>query len=177
MKCDGVRENFYRTSTLAVTRSLPSIAMSGTVNEHPEQVTRTGKRVNYPTQSDLYAENPSPPVRFFGKLACDYFDDDGNMYWDAFAHDKLAGWVKESCLHELIEHEFQAATDTVFFVRQSADAKSERQVFTLPDSGSTLRLYTKTNHSIVERMVISIGLRTSSSYSARSVRWMLVREM
>jgi len=139
---------------------------------------RTGTPLYAPNESDLYRENPAPPVRYIGKLACDFIDTHENLYWSVHAHDKLFEWYNKSCLKDMIEDRYNDVTDTVFFVRQNVESKREKQVFDLPEGGEDLKLTSskKPNHAYDCR-VIATGLRTTSTYAARGVRWMLVRDL
>ena len=145
-------------------------------------ITRTGARVFDPRGSSIYSVNPCPPVKYFSGIKADFTDDEGNKYWLALAHEKLAGWVTESSLMSLIESTFAAESDSLFFVRQNKVGmqKLNCQVFTLPSSSSEIQLVgAKQDHRGTWTGVVqSVGQHgSSSSYSSRRVLWMVVRNL
>lgn len=140
-------------------------------------VTKTGKPKYAPTQSALYSVNACPPVRYLGKLKFDYVDASGNRYYDVLKADHLKQWLNESILKDLIAESYDADADTVFFVRQGEESKKDCAVFTLPDAGEAITLYTRNGAVAHTGVIADVGQRSSTSYTARGVRWMLVRAL
>jgi len=141
--------------------------------EFPAKATRTGKPIYAPAESDLYSKNAAPPVKLLPR-DWDFVDADGQRYWDARAHDSLSEWVKTSIIRDLIAEQYNSATDTVFFVRQSAEQKQDNAVFTMQEDG-LLTLYARTTLAVHTCSILEVGDRASTSYKARSVRWLLAR--
>ena len=148
-----------------------------------ESITRTGQYIFRPLESDIYSVNPCPPVRFFSGLTCDYYDCDGNYYYQASSHERLSSWVNESVLSELIASNYDAKRDCVCFVRQNpkGEQKKENQVFTLP-CGSGENIVLVSNHKPDKGewwngTIVEIGERGAGvSYCARGVVWVLMRD-
>lgn len=144
-----------------------------------ERVTRKGKPLFDPQQSDIYSVNPCPPVLFLGRKECQFVDDEGCMYWDALADAQLRAWVEKSSLLGLVAHqsdvvENEKSEDRLFFIRQDAQSKKDKAVWVLPDVNSELTLHAKTNLTASRCVVKDVGQRKTASYSARAVNWILV---
>jgi len=141
--------------------------------QFPAKATRTGKPLSAPSESDLYSKNAAPGVRLLPR-DWDFVDADGQRYWDARAHDSLTEWIKTSIICDLIADQYNSATDTVFFVRQSAEQKQDNAVFTMQEDG-LLTLYARNTLAVHTCSILEVGDRASTSYKARSVRWLLAR--
>ncbi len=133
-------------------------------------ITRTGKIIYDPRASDLYAVNPCPPVKLLPKR-CDFKDKAGNCFFNVAKNKKLQAWAESSPLMDLIAGELQE-NDTLFFVRQNPERKKEGEE--LPDEGSLL-LQSTADDEVSIGQIVAVGDHTTSSYTARSVVWMLVR--
>jgi hypothetical protein len=142
--------------------------------QFPAKATRTGKPIFAPAESDLYSKNAAPPTKLLPRN-WDFIDADGHKYWDGRASDVLSEWMSVSVIRELISDNYNAETDTVLFVRQSAEQKKDNAVFTLADSGDSLTLFARNTLAVHTCVVLDVGDRASTSYKARTVRWMLVR--
>ena len=141
--------------------------------QFPARATRTGKPTSAPSQSDLYSKNAAPPVRLLPR-DFDFVDSAGHRYYDARAHDSLSEWLSISVIRDLIAYQYNSSTDTVFFVRQSAEQKQDNAVFTMQEDG-LLTLYARTTLAVHTCAILDAGDRASTSYKARGVRWLLVR--
>ena len=66
--------------------------------------------------------------------------------------------------------------DRLFFVRQNAEARKNKQVFVLPEPASTLKL-AAAQPSLEDLLcqVVLTGQSAGGGYAARSVQWLLVR--
>jgi hypothetical protein len=104
----------------------------------------------------------------------DFVDAAGHVYYDARGDDSLSEWLSLSIIRDLIADQYNGETDTVFFVRQSAEQKQDSAVFTLQDSG-LLTLYARNSLALHTCSILDVGDRASTSYKARGVRWLLVR--
>ena len=142
--------------------------------QFPAMATRTGKPIFSPAESDLYSKNAAPPTKLLPRN-WDFIDAAGHKYWDGRASDVLSEWMSVSVIRELISDNYKADTDTVLFVRQSAEQKKDNAVFTLADSGDALTLFARNTLAAHTCVVLDVGDRASTSYKARSVRWLLVR--
>jgi hypothetical protein len=65
--------------------------------------------------------------------------------------------------------------NTLFFVKQHPESKKEGAEFELQDEGQLLLQSVGKGNILHSCNVVAVGDRTSSSYNARSVVWMLVR--
>jgi hypothetical protein len=141
--------------------------------QFPAMATRTGKPIFSPAESDLYSKNAAPPTKLLPRN-WDFVDAQGNFFWDGRASDVLSEWMSVSVIRELISESYNADTDTVLFVRQNAEQKKDNAVFVLPDEG-LLTLFARNTLAVHTCVVLDVGDRASTSYKARTVRWMLVR--
>ncbi len=137
-------------------------------------ITRTGKLIDDPRASELYAKNPCPPARFLPKKS-DFKDSAGNSYVDVAKNKKLQSWADQSPLLDMIAGELQE-NDTLFFVRQNKERKKEGDDFILQDEGEILLQSTEDDETSVGR-IVAVGDHSSSGYTARSVVWMLIRDL
>jgi hypothetical protein len=141
----------------------------------PPKHTRTGKLLDAPDESALYAFNPCPRAALLPKKDLDYTDEGGRQYWDAMEHESLRAWVEKSAvLSEVVQDSYDKDSNFLFFVKQSKTQKENKEAFTLPDEGEQVTL-THAKHPDISLLarVLRVG-NSSSSYTARSVRWMLV---
>jgi len=141
--------------------------------QFPAKATRTGKPIFAPAESDLYSKNAAPPTKLLPRNY-DFVHAEGNRYFDGRASDTLSEWMSVSVIRDLISENYNADTDTVLFVRQSAEQKKDNAVFVLPDEG-LLTLFACNTLAVHTCVVLDVGDRASTSYKARTVRWMLVR--
>jgi len=141
--------------------------------QFPARATRTGKPISAPSESDLFSKNAAPPVRLLPR-DWDFVDAAGHRYYDARAHDSLSEWLSLSVIRDLIAGQCSSSTDTVFFVLQSAEQKQDNAVFTMQEDG-LLTLYARTTLAVHTCAILDVGDRSSTSYKARGVRWLLAR--
>jgi hypothetical protein len=100
------------------------IRVSLFVTMSASSVTRTGKPIDCPNESDLYSRNPCPPLSYFTGIAWLFFDASERHYWPVQAYDKLQDWLA-SCqsLQQAIEHVFD---HVLFFGRQDKQILNQR---------------------------------------------------
>ncbi len=135
-------------------------------------ITRTGKLKYDQKASDLYARNPCPQVKFLPKKH-QFKDESGNHYHSVFDNKRLREWAESSPLLDMIAGELGKG-DALFFVRQNPERKKEGEEFLLADEGSLL-LQSTADDELSIGQIVAVGDHTTSSYTARSVVWMLVR--
>ena len=164
-------------------------------------ISRTGKPLDRPSESDLYDRNCCPPVRAFKGLPWTFSDEAGHMYWDVADHAVLGDWVERSGMQRLLEADIDNERDVVFFVRQSAASRKAHTTFVLAEAGATLELKSRQFKNVEDEddeddydydvgeesgaeptivslsgKVVSVGQNADDSYTSRAVRWMLVRD-
>lgn len=145
------------------------------MSRRPPAHTRTGNLIDAPDESALFAVNPCPRAALLPKKDVDYSDEDGRLYWNAMEHEALRAWVEKSAvLSEVVRESYDKDSNYLFFVKQSKTQRENKEAFTLPDEGGQVTL-THAKHPDISLLarVLRVG-NSSSSYTARSVRWMLV---
>lgn len=142
------------------------------------RISTTGKSLDSPEDSELFSLNPCPRAALLPKNP-DFKDETGRHYWDAMEHKSLREWVEKSVvLSEVVQDSYEKDSNFLFFVKQSKAQKENKEAFTLPDEGEQVTL-TRTKFKNADDFsmltsVLRVG-NSSSSYTARSVRWILVR--
>jgi hypothetical protein len=125
--------------------------------------------LNSRPDSALYLINPCPPARVLPKI-CDWFDENGNKYYNAQKSDKLRPWAESESM-QAKAGVWMSAGDVLFFVKQNKEARG-RAGFVLPVEGS---LELSAGATTVVGTIVAVGDAAAQNYKARSVRWMLVR--
>ena len=151
------------------------------VDSRPSALTSSGKPLYFPTESNLYSVNPCPPVKLFSRKGYNYVDEEDNLYWDVLREPSRTEWANKSCLGDLVSDQSDVlvsaqSKDRLFFVRQNAEARKNKQVFVLPEPASTLKLVAA-QPSLEDLLcqVVLTGQSAGGGYATRSVQWLLVR--
>jgi hypothetical protein len=148
-----------------------------------QSITRSGKSLDDPTQSSLFARNPCPQKKFFAGLPADFTDDDKQRYWLSQHHEKLRKWYQESDLPRMLESSFDCMRDVVLYV-DKADANkltefgAHTQQATCLQPGDSLQLKLSSPRTPYTCEVVAVGQRTvDASNHTRRIRWVHVRDL
>jgi hypothetical protein len=159
------------------------VKTAATANMASEVTTKTGKPLYKPNESDLYQVNPCPPASYL-PIQCDYTDDSGRKYWLVSpSRPKLFEWLNNSPLIDMITPVFDTEKDMLFFVQRSKESSANHAVFVLTEEGDELILLPakrkkKSDRETTTSLSVSVrcnGQSSSSSYTARTIRWTIVR--
>jgi hypothetical protein len=143
-----------------------------------ERLSRSGKGLDSPRDSDIFQQNPAPQVGAFSRIPYDYIDRAGCLYWRVSSHATLRDWCAKSVLPELIEHQYDSTRDSIMYVQQGKASRKGKEVFLLAEVGDAITLQSGRDNGLTQEAVVRLAgqaASTSSSYAARRVKWIVLR--